>query len=333
MRVPRATSVTGAGGMSRRGWVLFLAMSVIWGVPYLLIKVSVEEISPSTLVLARTALAASVLLPIALARGQIRPLLPRWRLVAFFAAVEIAVPWLLLGYAEQRLSSSLTGLLVAAVPLVGAVLARYGPTRERLGGRRLVGLLVGFAGVASLVGFEVGGGDGRAVLAVAVVAIAYATGPVILARGLADVPGLGVIAASLTLTALVYLPTGVAQAPVRWPSADAVAAVMLLASVSTALAFLLFFRLIAEVGPARSTVITYVNPAVAVLLGVLLLDEAFTAATAVGFGLILAGSVLATGGRAGVRPTEAAQRLHGAGRPATKRWEREGAPLETPSGS
>ena len=280
--------------MSRRGWVLFAAMCVIWGIPYLLIKVAVEEIAPSTLVLARCAVAAVLLLPLALARGQVRPLLPRWRPMLVYTAVEICVPWLLLGFAEQRLSSSLTGLLVAAVPLVGALLAGFGAGRERLGARRLVGLLVGVAGVGALVGFEVGAGDVRAIIAVAFVAVGYALGPIILARSLADLPGLGVVAVSLALAALVYIPPGVAQAPDRWPSAAAVSAVLVLAVVCTALAFLVFFQLIAEVGPARALVITYVNPAVAVLLGVLILGEAFTVATAVGFVLILAGSVLAT---------------------------------------
>ena len=280
--------------MSRRGWLLFVAMCVIWGIPYLLIKVAVDELAPATLVLARTALATLLLLPIALARGQVRPLLARWWPLLVYTVVEICVPWLLLGFAEQRLSSSLTGLLVAAVPLVGAGLARFTADHEPLGVRRVVGLLAGLAGVAALVGFEVDVGDARAVVAVAVVAVCYAVGPIILARSLGDLPGLGVVAVSLALAAVFYVPAGVSQAPGHWPSGEVVAAVVVLAVVCTAVAFLVFFQLIAEVGPARSTVITYVNPAVAVLLGVVVLDEAFTVVTAVGFALILGGSVLAT---------------------------------------
>ena len=285
--------------MSRRGWVLFLAMGLIWGVPYLLIKVAVEEISPAVLVLARTALAGLLLLPLAVARGHLRPLRPAWLPILAFAAIEICVPWLLLGVAEQRLSSSLTGLLIAAVPLVGALLAWGGGARltggdDRPDLLRALGLLVGLAGVAALVGFEVGAGDTSAVVAIAVVAVCYAIGPMILTRWLAHLPGLGVITVSLLVTALVYLPVGLAQAPAAWPSAQVVWSVLGLAVVCTALAFVVFFALIAEVGPTRSTVITYLNPAVALLLGVALLDEAFTAVTAVGFALILAGSVLAT---------------------------------------
>ena len=280
--------------MSRRGWALFVAMAVIWGIPYLLIKVAVEEIAPATLVLARTALATGLLLPVALARGMIRPLGPSWRPLLLYTGIEICAPWLLLGFAEQRLSSSLTGLLVAGVPLVGALLAWLGPDRERLGGRRLLGLLVGVAGVGALVGFEVGAGDAKAIVAIALVAVCYATGPFILARRLSDLPALGVVAASLAISALAYVPAGVLQAPASWPSGRATLAVVVLAVVCTAVAFLVFFALIAEVGAARSTVITYVNPAVAVLLGVLILDESFTFATAAGFALILIGSVLAT---------------------------------------
>ena len=280
--------------MSKRGWVLFLAMGVIWGVPYLLIKVAVDELSPSTLVLARTAVASLVLLPVALARGRLGEVLVWGRRVVAFAFFDILVPGLLLGAAAQRLSSSLTALLIASVPLVSAVLAVASRSDDRLDGRRGVGLLVGFAGVAALVGFDVGGGDLGAVAALAVVAVCYATGPLILSRWLSHLPGLGVITASLALTALAYLPVGVAQAPGSWPSTDVVLSVLGLAVLCTAIAFVVFFALIAEVGPTRSTVITYVNPAVAVLLGVTLLDESFTVATAVGFALILTGSVLAT---------------------------------------
>ena len=280
--------------MSKRGWVLFLAMGVIWGVPYLLIKVAVDELSPSTLVLARTAVASLVLLPVALARGRLGEVLVSWRPLVAFGFIVILARGVLGGAPDQRLSSSLTALLIASVPLVSAVLAVASRSDDRLDGRRGVGLLVGFAGVAALVGFDVGGGDLGAVAALAVVAVCYATGPLILSRWLSHLPGLGVITASLALTALAYLPVGVAQAPGSWPSTDVVLSVLGLAVLCTAIAFVVFFALIAEVGPTRSTVITYVNPAVAVLLGVTLLDESFTVATAVGFALILTGSVLAT---------------------------------------
>ena len=282
--------------MSRRGWVLFAAMCVIWGIPYLFIKVAVGELSPATLVLCRTAIGAVVLLPVAVTGGRLRGLRAAWLPMVVYTAVEICIPWLLLGFAETRLSSSMTGLLIAAVPLVGAVLARWSGQRERLGWVRTIGLGVGLAGVAALVGLDFGRIDAAAVAAVGIVAVCYAVGAMILARHLAHLPGLGVVAASLALAALVYLPVGIAQAPHFWPSARVIAAVVMLAAVCTVLAFVLFLQLVAEVGPARATVITYVNPAVAILLGMLVLGEPFTAAIGIGFVLVLAGSVLATSG-------------------------------------
>lgn len=279
--------------MSRRGWALFLAMGLIWGIPYLMIKVAVEELSPATLVLARTAIAAVILVPVAATKGQLRPLLPYWRPLLAYTVIELCIPWVLLGYAEQTLSSSLTGLLVAAVPLVGALLV-WMTGHERVERRRVAGLLVGFAGVALLVGFDVGSANVGALLAVAGVVVGYALGPLLLARYLAHLPALGVVAASIGLTAIGYLPVGLLQRPSRPPSAEAWLSVLGLAVICTALAFLIFFALIAEVGPARATVITYVNPAVAIALGVLILGENLTVSITVGFVLILAGSVLAT---------------------------------------
>jgi drug/metabolite transporter (DMT)-like permease len=227
------------------------------------------------------------------ARGELRPALKRWRPLAAYTAAELAVPWLFLAHAEQRLSSSLTGLLLAAVPLVGALLGWLTKT-DRLDWRRALGLFVGLAGVAALIGIDLGGGDVLALLQVMVVAVGYAVGPFILGRSLSDLPGLGVVAASLLLTAVVYAVPAAFQLPRHWPPAEAILSVLVLAVVCTAIAFLLFFKLIEEVGPVRATVITYLNPAVAVALGVVFLNEPFTTGIVVGFALVLLGSALAT---------------------------------------
>jgi drug/metabolite transporter (DMT)-like permease len=282
------------GTMSRRGWLLFAIMGVVWGVPYLMIKVAVTGLTPAALVFSRTAIAALMLAPIAAARGQVRPVLRRWRPLLVFTAVEMAVPWYLLAHAEQRLSSSLSGLLIAAVPMVGALVGRL-TGAERLGPRRLVGLAIGLAGVAALVGLDVGRGDLIACLEMAGVVVGYAVGPFILVRYLTDAPGLGVVAGSLVLTMIAYAPVALGQLPARLPGLDVLGAVAVLAVVCTAVAFLCFFALIDEAGPVRATVIPYLNPAVAVTLGVLLAGEPFTVGIAVGFVLVLVGSVLATG--------------------------------------
>jgi drug/metabolite transporter (DMT)-like permease len=279
--------------MSRRGWLLFALMCVIWGVPYLLIRVAVRDFSPGTLVFARTAPAVLLLLPWALYRGAMHGLLRYWRPLLLYTAVEVALPWLLLGHAEQRLPSSLTGLLIAAVPLIGASLSYLLGEQDRVDVRRLLGLVIGFAGVVTLVGIDVGGADLGAVGEVALIAVCYATGPLIIVRRLAHLPSIGVVTASLMLTALAYSP----YALTHWPShisAKAGWSVAGLAVVCTAAAFLVFFALIAEVGAARAVVITYVNPVVAIILGVALLNEPFTLGLAVGTPLVLLGSILAT---------------------------------------
>ena len=272
--------------------MLFSAMCVLWGMPYLLIKVAVEELSPSALVLLRTGLAAVVLLPWAAARGQLVPALRRWRPLLAFTVLELCIPWLLLARAERELSSSLTGLLVAAVPLVAAFAARMGDHDDRLDGRRLLGLGVGFAGVAALVGLDVRGGDLLSVGEVAVVVVCYAVAPLVVSRWLSDVPSTGVTAAALGVTAMLYLPFGVQGLEV--PSGRVVVAVVVLAMACTVAALLMFFALIAEAGPQRALVITYVNPAVALLLGIVLLGESLTLGAVVGFPLVLVGCILAT---------------------------------------
>jgi drug/metabolite transporter (DMT)-like permease len=287
--------------VSKRGWLLFAAMAVIWGIPYLLIRIAVRDLTPGMLVFARTGLGALLLTPIAGRRGLLRPVLAKWRIMLVYSVVEIAVPWLLLSHAETKLSSSLSGLLVASVPLIGAVIVMAAPGRsadhrhqqDRLTAVRLAGLLVGLAGVAVLVGVDVQVDNALAVVEIAITAVGYATGPIIIARRLADLPSLGVVAVSLAMTAIGYIPFAATQ----WPAhvtAEVGWSVAGLAVICTALAFVIFFALIAEVGPARATVITYLNPAIALLLGVVVLGEKFTVGIAVGFPLILAGCFLAT---------------------------------------
>ena len=280
--------------MTRRGGLLFAALCVIWGVPYLLIKVAVRDLTPATLVFLRTSLGALILLPLALRRGQVRQLLPHWRPVIAYTVAEIGVPWIFLSDAERRLSSSLSGLLVAAVPIVGAVLSTFTGGKERFDGRRGLGFAIGLVGLVTLLGFDPAGADPLTIGEMVLVVLGYAVGPMIVARRLQGVPTLAVVAVSLVLAAVGYAPFGLAQLPAELPGPAVLLSVLVLGAVCTALAFLIFFELIAEIGPVRATVVAYVNPAVAVALGVLLLGEAFTPATAAAFVLILGGSFLAT---------------------------------------
>ncbi len=278
--------------MTKRGWLLFAALGLLWGMPYLLIRIAVGSIDPLVVAGSRTLIGALLLLPIALHRNALGAAFRNWKWLLAFTLIEISVPWVLLGHAETRLNSSTAGLLIAVVPLFAAlIVSRLG--HEHLEPRRLLGLGVGFAGVALLVGLDIHFSDLLAVGATVVVALCYAIGPIIIDRKLKGVPAIGVITASLILATLIYLPF----APFLWPTElapKAVFSVISLGVLCTAGAFLVFFALIAEIGPARATVITYVNPAVAIALGALVLQEPLTIGMAVGFPLVLIGSYLGT---------------------------------------
>ena len=278
-------------------------MAFIWGIPYLFIKIAVGELTPATLVFLRSVIGAALLLPLAVGRNDLAPLRPYWKWILLYTFVEVAAPWFLLSDAERRISSSLAGLLLAAVPSIGAVLAVATGAQDRLDSRRIAGLVLGFVGVAALVGLDVRADDLGAIGQVTLVALGYAIGPMIIDRKLRSLPSLGVVAASLGITALVYVPFGLTQLPSSVPSGSVLFAVAVLGVVCTPLAFVIFFALITEVGGPRATVITYLNPAVALALGVALLHEPLTVGIAVGSVLIVLGSILATRRASSPAPT------------------------------
>ncbi len=269
-------------------------MCVIWGIPYLFIRVAVHEMSPAVLVFGRTVLGAAILLPIALARGEIRAVLARWPFVLLFAALEIAIPWVSLSTAEEHISSSLAGLLIAAVPLVTTIASPIFGNKEQLGPLNWAGLSVGIVGVAAIVGFDFSSSGVVPLLEMAAVVIGYSVAPVILVRFLSKVPSMGVTAVALTATGIAYAPIALLTWPAHIPSTSAIVAVVVLAVVCTALGFVFFFALISEIGAVRATVITYITPAVAAVLGIAVLQESFTFGMGIGFALVLIGSALAT---------------------------------------
>ncbi|QEO09941.1 DMT family transporter [Protaetiibacter larvae] len=282
--------------MTRRGVLLFAALGLIWGVPYLFIKIAVAELTPEMLVLARCALAAVLLLPLAAHRRALAPVLRRWRPLLLFAVFEIVLPWYFLNSAEQRLPSSTSGLLLSAVPLAALGIAFVMGRRDRITLVNGVGIAVGMLGVAAIVGLDLAGSDLVGVAQLVVVVLGYALGPAILARWMSDLPGVGVMALALGISALIYVPvvllTGGGLRAV--PSPPTIVSVVVLAVFCSAIAFLIMFALVAEIGPIRMTAITYVNPAVAVVAGALVLGEQVTVWTIVGFVLILAGCYLVT---------------------------------------
>jgi len=290
--------------MTRKGWLLFAAISIFWGIPYLFIKIAVQELDPTVVVFARVGIAAIVLLPVAMQRRALGQLREQWLAITTLVFVHIVGPFLLISYGEQHITSSLTSLLIASEPLLVALLAlRFDPS-ERVGGLRLLGLLIGIGGVAVLLGFDVGG-DEQKLLGAAMVLLAtvgYAIGALIVKQpAIANLPSLGVVAVECVAATVVLLPVAVTRLPEKAPDLLVVMSLLGLGLVCTALAFLTFYALMAEVGASRGTVFTYVNPAVSVLLGVTLLGEPLNVEIVVGFLLIIAGSWLSTGGR--VPPT------------------------------
>ncbi len=288
--------------MSRRGWILLLTMGVIWGIPYLLIKVAVTEVNPAVVVFARTAIGAVLLAPFAWRAGGLRVLRGHWLAVVAFAVTEIVAPWILLSSAERTLSSSTAGLLIATVPIAAVILDRLVGDRQPVTWSRWLGLAVALGGVALLLGPGAAADDAWAVVQVLLTALGYAIGPIIVTRSLRDVPTIPVTTACLALAAISYLPVVLVTGPHPTPTPPTALALVGLGAVCTALAFVLFFGLIAEVGAARSTLVAYLNPVVAVLLGALVLDEPLTWAVAAATALILAGSAAASRRIAKVTP-------------------------------
>jgi drug/metabolite transporter (DMT)-like permease len=283
--------------MTPRGWAAVAAMSVIWGMPYLFIKLAVDDgVSPIFVSWGRVVIGAAVLLALAWRAGVLRGL--RWRWMAVLALVEIVFPFPLIAAGEQRVSSSLAAIVIACVPLIVALIAlRFDPA-ERASGRRLAGLFIGLAGVVALVGLDVAG-NGRELVGVGfliVAAIGYAIGPMVIKSRLGGLDPRASMGGSLAIAAVVLTPFALAS-PGRAPSGGAVASILVLGFVCTALAFVLFSVLIAEAGPGRATVITYINPVVALGLGVAALGERPGAGAIAGLLLILAGSWLSTDGR------------------------------------
>jgi drug/metabolite transporter (DMT)-like permease len=287
--------------VTRRGIILFLVLGVAWGIPYALIKIADSELSPEMIVLSRAAIGGLLLIPLAAGRGELRAVFKRWRPLLAYTLIEIVLPWFFLTTAEKRLPSSTAGLLLAAVPLVSVGAAILLRRSERFTLINWIGILVGMLGVAALVGFDVAGSDLIAVAQIAVTVVGYATAPIVVAKWLSDVPGIGLAGVSLGITAVVYAPAVLLTHtwPTRVPSAPVIASVLVLAVVCSALAFVLLFALIGEVGPVRATAITYLNPAVAIIVGAILLGEQVTVWTVIGFVLVIAGSWLVTRRRAG----------------------------------
>jgi drug/metabolite transporter (DMT)-like permease len=282
--------------LNYKSWMAFAALSVIWGFPYFLIKLTVAEVPPLMIAWSRVTLAACILVPIAWRRSALVSLTRHGWALLTFALAEFAIPFAAISIGEQWIGSSVTGILIATVPMWVALLSRSFGVHERLGARRLAGLSLGFVGVVALLGFgTISGARGWAGVACMLIsALGYAVGPLVIQRHMKELDAIGPLAASLMISSAVLSIPALLVMPGRWPSATALSCIAALGIVCTAIAMMLMFYLVHQAGASRATLITYLNPAVASLLGVLLLDERLGVGGLLAFALILLGSWLAT---------------------------------------
>ena len=268
-------------------------MAVLWGIPYLLIRVAVRQVDPGFLVLGRTAPACLLLVPVVLHQRAWPALVRNIKWIIIFGVVEFGIPWYFMSTSERHITSSLTSLLICAVPLFSVGASRLAGQHERVSPRRWVGLLTGVAGVVLLVGLDLRGGSLVWIGCMLIVCVGYALGPLILSTKLKEVPSPAVVCGATGIVALGWLPWDL----FHWPThvnAETFSSIAVLSVFCTAGAFLTFSALIKEVGSSRSVVVVYSNTAIAVLLGIVGLHEPFTVGIALGFPLIVVGSYLAT---------------------------------------
>ncbi len=286
--------------MSRKGILLFLAAGIAWGIPYFFIRIAVEHFSTESIVFGRVVIGAAVLIPFAIATKALVPALRAWPWVLAFAVIEMVIPWWLIVEAERHVSSGLAGLMIATVPFYGLLIGYFVQGDKSLRHpKTIIGLIVGFVGVALLVGIDTLAGhlDVVSILMLIAAAIGYAVAPAIAAEKLGAVPTAGVMSLSMAIVAAVYAGPALTKLPAEIaaePPVDAWMAIGVLGLICSALAFIIFFSLVREIGSARATTITYVNMAVALVLGIAFLHEPITPGILIGLPMVVAGSIWAS---------------------------------------
>jgi drug/metabolite transporter (DMT)-like permease len=282
--------------MSRRNWFLFIFVGFLWGIPYLLIKVAVEELSPTIIVLSRVVIGSAILIPMAMRRGSLMPAIKAWRYVIPYAIGEMIGPWFLITAAEEKMTSGLAGLLVATVPIWATLIASMHGDKTVWQSKRLIGILIGFIGIVLVVGIESFSGRQSivAIFMILIAAIGYAWAVTMVTSKIPHIEPISINAVAMVFTVIVYLPFLFLYMPDKVPSTEALGSVIILGLFPTALAFILFFQLIKDIGTARGSLVTYLNTAFAVMLGVIILNEPFTLGIAIGLPLVLIGSYFAS---------------------------------------
>jgi drug/metabolite transporter (DMT)-like permease len=283
--------------VSRQNLGLLLALSAIWGSSFLFIKLGVDELEPAVVVLGRVVVGILVLAPLVAVRGGLGPLRGHAGAILALGALNNALPFWLLGFAETRIDSGLSAVIQAAAPIFTVLLASWIDRTQRVHGARLLGIGVGFLGVVLLVGVQEGG-ELVGALAVIGTALCYAVSVLLAGRTVVrSLPPLQVSIGQLVAGGLLVAPFGLAQAPSEAPSWGAIAAVVALGALGSGVAYPLYFTLIARAGASRAILVTYLVPAFALVYGAVFLDETVTVTALVGLALILGGTALATGAR------------------------------------
>ncbi|CAB4865736.1 unannotated protein [freshwater metagenome] len=285
--------------MSRRGLTLFLLVGLLWGIPYLFIKVAVDKetgFPPAIVVFGRVLIGAAILLPIAMRDGSLKKALSGIKYIAFYALLEMIAPWILIGTAEQSIPSGLAGLLVASVPIWSAIITSFHGDKSVWHYKRLLGMLVGFVGVILVVGIEsiTGSSSPLAIAMMLAASMLYAYAIIMIRRALPNDSGIAINGLAMAISALFYLPFTIALWPSHHVEANAIYSVVALGVLSTGAAFAIFFAVVKDIGPARASFVTYLNTAFAVLLGLVILNEPLTPGIVIGLPLILIGSYFAS---------------------------------------
>jgi drug/metabolite transporter (DMT)-like permease len=282
--------------MSRKGWALFALVGVLWGVPYLFMKVAVEELATPVIVFSRLFIGAAVLIPVALSQKDVRSALKYWRYIAFYAVLEMVIPWTLITNAQKNLSSGVVALLVSTVPIWATLFAHHTGDSTAAHRTRIFGIAIGLVGITFLVGFETLNdvGNIRALIQVLIASISYAYAVNMITRKAPGESGIAINGLAMLLSTIIFAPFALTHLPSQTPSSNAVLATIGLGVICTALAFWIFFLVLDEIGAARASLVVYPNTAVAVILGIFLLDENITLAIALGLPLVLVGSYFAS---------------------------------------
>lgn len=282
--------------MSRRGWTLFLLVGLLWGIPYLFVKVAVAELSTPMIVFSRLVIGAALLIPLALRNGALRAALPYWRYLLFYAILEMVIPWSLITNSQRNLSSGVVALLVATVPIWATFLAHQTGDSTAAHRTRIFGITIGLVGIFLIVGIESISDFSNisALIQVLIASFSYAWAVNMITRKAVGVSGLAINGIAMCISALIFAPVAFISRPETLPSIEVSLSTLGLGVLCSGFAFWAFFLLLAEIGPARASLVVYPNTAVAVLLGIVILGEPITLAIMIGLPLVLVGSYFAS---------------------------------------